>query len=95
VVDSLGFVRWLLQQLGLHVRYERSVRYSGGLMIPDIVALLGITFPPGRKRSLGLALFGAMAPVSAAGGSLVSAVTVQLSERKFLFFLLRVLNPPE
>ncbi|KAJ5302314.1 hypothetical protein PENANT_c008G08036 [Penicillium antarcticum] len=49
---------------------------GGGLMIPNIVALLGITFPPGRKRNLGFALFGAMAPVGAAGGSLVSAVIV-------------------
>jgi len=58
------------------------------LMVPNIVALLGITFPPGKKRNLGLALFGAMAPVGAAGGSLVSAIVVQLSEWKWLFFLL-------
>lgn len=43
-------------------------------MIPNIVALLGITFPPGKNRNLGMALFGAMAPVGAAGGSLISAV---------------------
>ena len=61
---------------------------GGGLMIPNIVALLGITFPPGKKRNLGLALFGAMAPVGAAGGSLISAVIVQLSEWKWLFFML-------
>ncbi|KAK3177154.1 hypothetical protein OEA41_008482 [Lepraria neglecta] len=61
---------------------------GGGLMVPNIVALLGITFPPGRKRNLGLALFGAMAPVGAAGGSLISAVIVQLTEFKWLFFML-------
>jgi len=61
---------------------------GGGLMVPNIVALLGITFSPGKKRNLGLALFGAMAPVGAAGGSLVSAIIVQLSEWKGLFFLL-------
>lgn len=61
---------------------------GGGLMVPNIVALLGITFPPGRKRNLGIALFGAMAPVGAAGGSLVSAVIIQLSEWKWLFFFL-------
>lgn len=33
---------------------------GGGLMIPNIVALLGITFPPGKKRNLGMALFGAL-----------------------------------
>ena len=66
---------------------------GGGLMIPNIVALLGITFPPGRKRNLGFALFGAMAPVGAAGGSLVSAVIIQLSEVQWLFFFLFVSNP--
>ena len=28
VVGSLGFMRWILQQLGLHVLYESSVRYG-------------------------------------------------------------------
>ena len=61
---------------------------GGGIMIPNIVAMIGITFPPGRKRNLGLALFGCMAPVGAAGGSLISAVLVQLTEWKWLFFFL-------
>jgi MFS family permease len=61
---------------------------GGGLMVPNIVALLGITFPPGKKRNLGFALFGAMAPVGAAGGSLVGAVIIQLSEWKWLFLFL-------
>ena len=61
---------------------------GGGLMIPNIIALIGITFPPGNKRNLGFGLFGAMAPVGAAGGSLVSAVVVQLTEFKWLFMML-------
>lgn len=61
---------------------------GGGLMTPNIVALITITFPPGKKRNLGLALFGAMAPVGAAGGSLVAAVVIQLSEFKWLFLML-------
>lgn len=61
---------------------------GGGLMIPNIVALLGITFPPGKKRNLSFDLFGAMAPVGAAGGSLVGAVIIQLSNWKWLFFML-------
>ncbi|KAJ9149796.1 Aminotriazole resistance protein [Pleurostoma richardsiae] len=65
---------------------------GGGLMVPNIVALLGITFPPGKKRNLGFALFGAMAPVGAAGGSLIAAVVVQLTEWKWLFFLLGLLG---
>jgi hypothetical protein len=61
---------------------------GGGLMVPNAVALLGITFPPGKKRNLSLALFGAMAPVGAAGGSLVSGAFVQNTEWKWLFFFL-------
>jgi MFS family permease len=61
---------------------------GGGLMIPNIVALLGITFPPGKKRNLGFALFGAMAPVGAAGGSLIGAIIIQLSDWKWLFLML-------
>ena len=57
-------------------------------MVPNIVALLGITFPPGMKRNIGFALFGAMAPVGAAGGSLVSGVIVQLAGFQWLFFFL-------
>ncbi|KAI1149678.1 MFS general substrate transporter [Nemania diffusa] len=65
---------------------------GGGLMIPNIIALIGITFPPGRKRNLGFALFGAMAPVGAAGGSLIGAIVIQLSEWKWAFFLLALLG---
>ena len=61
---------------------------GGGLMVPNIVALLGINFPPGKKRNLSFALFGAMAPVGAAGGSLVSAALVQLTDWKWLFLML-------
>jgi MFS family permease len=61
---------------------------GGGIMVPNIIALIGINFPPGPRRNLGFALFGAMAPVGAAGGSLVSAVIVQLSHWKWLFFML-------
>jgi hypothetical protein len=61
---------------------------GGGLMVPNIVALIGVTFPPGKRRNLGMALSGAMAPVGAAGGSLVAAVLVQLAHWKWLFFML-------
>ncbi|KAM7210850.1 Major facilitator superfamily domain containing protein [Rhypophila decipiens] len=65
---------------------------GGGLMAANIVALIGVTFPPGKKRNLGMALFGAMAPVGAAGGSLVAAVIIQLAHWKWLFFMLGLLG---
>lgn len=61
---------------------------GGGLMVPNIVALLGIAFPPGRKRNLAFGLFGATAPVGASGGALVSGVIVQLAGWKWIFFFL-------
>jgi MFS family permease len=59
---------------------------GGGFMTPNAVALLGITFPPGKKRNTAMALFGAMAPVGAAGASLFAAMLVQLTEWKWVFF---------
>lgn len=61
---------------------------GGGLMIPNIIALIGIECPPGPKRNLGFALFGAMAPVGAVGGSLLGAIIIQLSEWKWVFLFM-------
>ncbi|KAL8684577.1 MAG: hypothetical protein Q9218_008235, partial [Villophora microphyllina] len=99
-IFTLGCVWWVLWALCggfstnlVSMCFMRGLcGIGGGLMIPNIVALLGITFSPGKKRNLGLGLFGAMAPVGAAGGSLVSAVIVQLSEWKWLFFMLGLLG---
>lgn len=95
-IFTLGSVWWVLWALCggfsnnlVAMCFMRALcGIGGGLMVPNIIALLGITFPPGRKRNLGFALFGAMAPVGAAGGSLISAVIIQLSEFKWLFFML-------
>ncbi|KAL9045131.1 MAG: hypothetical protein Q9214_001785 [Letrouitia sp. 1 TL-2023] len=65
---------------------------GGGLMIPNIVALIGITFPPGKTRNLGMGLFGAMAPVGAVGGSLIGAVIIQLSDWKWAFLWLGLMG---
>ncbi|KAI0198163.1 MFS general substrate transporter [Astrocystis sublimbata] len=65
---------------------------GAGIMTPNIIALIGINFPPGKKRNLGFALFGAMAPVGAAGGSLIGAIVIQLSEWKWVFLLLALLG---
>jgi MFS family permease len=57
-------------------------------MVPNSVALLGITFPPGRTRNIVMGLFGAMAPIGAAGGSVFGALLTQLTPWKWLFFFL-------
>ena len=37
---------------------------GGAFIVPNAVALIGHTFPPGRLRNVAMGLFGAMAPVS-------------------------------
>ena len=57
---------------------------------PNAVALLGVTFPPGKKRNMPMALVGGMAPVGAAGASLFATILVQLTQWKWEFFLPQV-----
>lgn len=59
---------------------------GAAFIVPNAVALLMHTFPPGKLRNISMGLFGAMAPVGAAGGSVVAALIVQLTEWKWLFF---------
>jgi MFS family permease len=95
---AAGCVWWVIWSLGsgfanniIALSFIRGLTgIGGGLLIPNAVALLGINFPPGKQRNLAMGLFGAMAPVGAAGGSLVSAVFVQLTEWKWTFFFLYV-----
>lgn len=63
---------------------------GAAFIVPNAVALLMHTFPPGKLRNISMGLFGAMAPVGAAGGSVVAALIVQLTEWKWLFFFLYV-----
>lgn len=61
---------------------------GAAFIVPNAVALLGHTFPPGKMRNIAMGLFGAMAPIGAAGGSVISALLVQLTPWKWLFFFL-------
>lgn len=65
---------------------------GGAFMVPNAVALLAHTFPPGTKRNISMGLFGAMAPIGAAGGSVVAAVFVQLVSWNSVFFFLALLG---
>jgi MFS family permease len=61
---------------------------GAALIVPNAVALLGHTFPPGLGRNIAMGVFGAMAPIGAAGGSVISALLVQLTAWRWLFFFL-------
>ncbi|KAJ7883424.1 major facilitator superfamily domain-containing protein [Mycena olivaceomarginata] len=62
---------------------------GAGLMLPTAVALLGQTYPPGRKRNLAFGLFGALAPFSAAGGSVLEVLLAQLVNPQWIWWLQR------
>ncbi len=64
----------------------RGLTWIGGVFIvPNAIALIAHTFPPGRLRNVAMGSFGAMAPVGAAGGTIFSALFVQLTPWKWLF----------
>ena len=61
---------------------------GGGFILPNAIALLTIKFPPGRMRNLSIGLFGSMAPIGAAGGSVFPGFFGQLAPWWWLFFFL-------
>ncbi|TCD60730.1 hypothetical protein EIP91_009624 [Steccherinum ochraceum] len=65
---------------------------GGGIMVPNAVALLTITFPPGRMRNIGIGLFGAAAPFGAAAGGVIIDLLLQFAEWKWCFIFLAILG---
>ncbi|KAH8820244.1 major facilitator superfamily domain-containing protein [Xylogone sp. PMI_703] len=65
---------------------------GGAFILPNAIALLTTTFPPGKMRNISVGLFGAMAPIGAAGGSIFPGFFGQLLPFKYLFFFLTVLG---
>jgi len=57
-------------------------------IVTNAVALLTYTFPPGKLRNVAMGSFGAMAPIGAAGGSVIAALFAQLTQWRWLFFIL-------
>lgn len=99
-VMMAGCVWWIIWSLAsgfanniIALSFMRGLTgVGGGFIVPNALALLGLNFPPGKQRNLAMGLFGAMAPVGAAGGSLLSGVIVQLTEWKWIFFFLAILG---
>ncbi|KAF4820507.1 putative MFS-type transporter [Colletotrichum siamense] len=65
---------------------------GAAFVFPNAVALLTITNPPGKARNIAVGLFGAMAPIGAAGGSVFPALFGQLTQWWWLFFFLALLG---
>jgi MFS family permease len=57
-------------------------------MMPNIVALIAITCPPGKLRNISLGIFSASAPTGGYIGSLIAGAFVQAGLWKWMFFFL-------
>jgi MFS family permease len=67
-----------------------SNQYWRGLHVSQCSCTSSINFPPGKMRNITVGLFGAMAPIGAAGGGVFAGCFVQLTPWKWLFFFLFV-----
>jgi MFS family permease len=99
-VAAIGGMFWVIFHLisgfmrsVVSLSVTRALSGVGAAFIfPNAVALLTITYPPGKARNISVGLFGAMAPVGAAGGSVFPGLFGQLSPWWWLFFFLYVLH---
>ncbi|GAB7341496.1 hypothetical protein MBLNU457_7722t2 [Dothideomycetes sp. NU457] len=55
-------------------------------LVPNAMALIGISFPMGQKRNIIFALFGAMGPLGFVTGSVLSSVFAQLAWWPWMFW---------
>jgi MFS family permease len=60
---------------------------GAALMMPNIVAIIGVNFPPGRIRNLTFGCLGFGAPVGGVGGILVIGLFVHYAAWRWFFFL--------
>ncbi|KAJ9615302.1 hypothetical protein H2200_001377 [Cladophialophora chaetospira] len=58
---------------------------GGALILPNAVAMIAITNPPGRWRNLSLGFFGASAPIGGFIGGMYIGLLVEYSEVKWFF----------
>lgn len=58
---------------------------GGALIMPNAVAMISSTNPPGRVRNLSLGLFGASAPVGGYFGALFLGAFLQRTDWKWFF----------
>ncbi|KAF2104461.1 MFS general substrate transporter [Rhizodiscina lignyota] len=64
---------------------------GGALILPNAVAMIGITFPPGKMRNFCLGIFGAAAPIGGYLGALLAGVFTEFTPWRWLFIFLTLL----
>jgi MFS family permease len=61
---------------------------GGALIMPNAVAMIGITCPPGRMRNLSLGFFGASASIAGSLGSVSASAVLKFVHWKWIIFIL-------
>ncbi|KAH8812257.1 major facilitator superfamily domain-containing protein [Xylogone sp. PMI_703] len=64
---------------------------GGALLMPNVVAMIGITCPPGRLRNVSLGFFSASAPTGGYIGSIISGAFIAAGRWDLFFITLAIL----
>ena len=54
--------------------------------MPNAVAMIGVTCPPGKARNLSIGFFGASAPIAGAFGGVFAGAVLEYVHWKWMFF---------
>ncbi|KAI0149629.1 MFS general substrate transporter [Hypoxylon sp. NC0597] len=65
---------------------------GGAFIMPNAVAMIGITNPPGFARNLSLAFFGASAPIGGYLGALITGGFIQSAPMVWMFVFIAVIS---
>jgi MFS family permease len=59
---------------------------GGALIMPNVVALIAITCPPGKLRNISLGIFGASAPLGGYLGSIIAGAFIEIHQWRWTLF---------
>ncbi|OAA53596.1 Major facilitator superfamily domain, general substrate transporter [Niveomyces insectorum RCEF 264] len=97
VVGAVWLVAWSLGNgfCESYVSFNIVRAFSGiggALIMPNAVALIGTTIPPGRMRNITLGFFGASAPIGGLLGAVWAGIFVQFATWKWIFWGLAIVG---
>ncbi|KAH8807659.1 major facilitator superfamily domain-containing protein [Xylogone sp. PMI_703] len=65
---------------------------GGALIMPNAVAMIGISCPPGKLRNLSLGFFGAANPISGGLGAIFAGAVLKYTSWKWIFFIMAIIG---
>lgn len=91
IVGAIWFVAWSVvngfSTTFVFFNIARALSGVGGAMImPNAVALISTTIPPGRLRNITVGFFGASAPIGSYLGAIWAGIFVKWASWKWIFF---------